>query len=82
MALAKPVLSYLRPEAVHETERALGVQVPILPVTKETLRDNIGELAADAGRRRELGDASRVYVERVHDADRGADRLVEIYRSL
>lgn len=82
MALGKPVLSYLRPEAVQETERALGVEVPIVPVTKETLRDRIAELAADAGRRRAAGAASRAYVERIHDADRGAERLLELYRSL
>ena len=82
MALGKPVLSYLRPEAVEETERALGVEVPIVPVTKDTLRDRIGELAGSPGRRREIGAASRAYVEQVHDADKGADQLLEIYRSL
>jgi glycosyltransferase involved in cell wall biosynthesis len=82
MALGKPVLSYLRPEAVRETERALGVDVPIVPVTKETLRDRIAELAADAERRRVIGAASRAYVERVHDADTGAERLLELYRAL
>jgi glycosyltransferase involved in cell wall biosynthesis len=82
MALGKPVLSYLRPEAVEETERALGVEVPIVPVTKETLRDRLGELAEDAGRRRAIGAASRSYVERVHDADQGAERLLELYRAL
>ena len=82
MALGKPVLSYLRPEAVQETQRALGVEVPIVPVTKETLRDRIADLATDAGRRRAVGAASRVYVERIHDADKGADRLVELYASL
>jgi hypothetical protein len=82
MALGKPVLSYLRPEAVQETERALGVEVPIVQVTKETLRDRIGELAAAPEARRRAGAASRSYVERVHDADTGADRLLAIYRSL
>jgi len=82
MALGKPVLSYLRPEAVQETERALGQDVPIVPVTKETLRDRIADLASSAERRRQAGAASRAYVEHVHDADRGADRLLEIYRSL
>ncbi len=82
MALGKPVLSYLRAEAVQETEKALGVDVPILPVTKETLRGQIAELAASAERRRQIGAASRTYVERVHDADKGADRLLDIYRSL
>jgi glycosyltransferase involved in cell wall biosynthesis len=82
MALGKPVLSYLRPEAVQETERAFGTQVPIVPVTKETLRERIAELAASADERRRIGASSRAYVERVHDADKGADRMIEIYRSL
>jgi glycosyltransferase involved in cell wall biosynthesis len=82
MALGKPVLSYLRPEAVQETERQLGVQVPIVPVTKETLRERIAELAESPERRREVGGASRTYVEQIHDADEGAERLLEIYRSL
>ena len=82
MALGKPVLTYLRREAVQETERALGVEVPIVAVTRETLRERIAELAGDAERRRRLGAASRAYVEQVHDADAGADRLLDIYRSL
>jgi glycosyltransferase involved in cell wall biosynthesis len=82
MALAKPVLGYLRPEPAQETERELGVEVPIVPVTKETLRDRIAELASDVERRRRIGAASRAYVEQVHDADKGADRLIEIYSSL
>jgi glycosyltransferase involved in cell wall biosynthesis len=82
MALGKPVLSYLRDEAVQETERALGVQVPIVRVTKETLRDRIAELAASADERRRVGASSRAYVEHVHDADKGADRLIAIYDAL
>jgi glycosyltransferase involved in cell wall biosynthesis len=82
MALGKPVLGYLRPEAVQETERALSVQLPIVSVTKDTLRNRIAELATAADERRRLGAASRVYVETVHDADRGADRLLAIYESL
>jgi Glycosyl transferases group 1 len=82
MALGKPVLSYLRPEAVQETERALGVGVPVVPITKETLRDRIAELAASPDDRRRIGEASRSYVENVHDADAGADRLLEIYSAL
>ena len=82
MALGKPVLGYLREEAVHETESGLGVEVPIVAVTKETLRERIAELAASADERRRIGAASRAYVEHVHDADKGADRLIAIYRSL
>jgi glycosyltransferase involved in cell wall biosynthesis len=82
MALGKPVLSYLRPEAVQQTERELGVEVPIVPVTKQTLRDRVAELAASAAERLRIGASSRAYVERVHDADQGAERLIAIYRSL
>jgi glycosyltransferase involved in cell wall biosynthesis len=82
MALGKPVLSFLRPEAVQKTEREIGVEVPIVPVTKETLRERIAELASSGGERRRIGASSRAYVEQVHDADRGADRLISIYRSL
>jgi len=82
MALGKPVLSYLRPEAVQQTELELGGEVPIVPVTKETLRDRIAELATSAGERLRIGASSRAYVERVHDADQGAERLIAIYRSL
>jgi glycosyltransferase involved in cell wall biosynthesis len=82
MALGKPVVSYLRDEAVQETERQLGVDVPIVPVTKDTLRDQLAELASDPERRRRIGAASRAYVEQIHDADKCADRLIEIYRSL
>jgi hypothetical protein len=82
MALGKPVLSYLREEALRETERVLGVEVPIVQVTKETLRDRIAELAASADERRRVGASARAYVEHVHDADKGADRLIAIYGSL
>ena len=82
MALSKPVLSYLRPEAVQETERELGVPVPIVRVTTKTLRERIAELAASPEERQRIGALSRAYVERVHDADKGADRLLEVYRSL
>jgi glycosyltransferase involved in cell wall biosynthesis len=82
MALGKPVLTFLHEEAVARTEAAFGVEVPLVAVTKETLRDRLAELAADPPERRRLGAASRAYVEAVHDADRIADRLIEIYSRL
>jgi glycosyltransferase involved in cell wall biosynthesis len=82
MALGKPVLSYLRDEAVRETEREMGVELPVVPVTKETLRERIAALAASPEERHRIGALSRSFVERVHDADKGAERLIAIYRSL
>jgi glycosyltransferase involved in cell wall biosynthesis len=82
MALGKPVVSFLHDEAVRRTEEAFGVEVPIVRATKETLADVLRRLVADPDERRRIGRASRAYVERVHDADRMADRLLDIYARL
>ncbi len=71
MALGKPVVTFLHDEAVRRTEEAFGIRVPIVSATAETLRETLRPLVADAARRRELGAASRAYVERVHDLERG-----------
>jgi glycosyltransferase involved in cell wall biosynthesis len=82
MALGKPVLTFLHDEAVLRTEEAYGLEVPLVPTTKETLAETLRPLVESAEERRRIGAESRVYVERVHDADRVADKLIEIYRSL
>jgi glycosyltransferase involved in cell wall biosynthesis len=82
MALGKPVLTFLHEEAVRRTEEAFGVAVPLVAVTKETLRDRLAELAQAPDDRARIGAASRAYVERVHEADQIADRLIEIYSRL
>jgi glycosyltransferase involved in cell wall biosynthesis len=82
MALGKPVVTFLHDEAVRRSEEAFGIRVPLVSATAETLRDALRPLVADAARRRELGAASRAYVERVHDLDRVADRLLDLYRRL
>ena len=50
--------------------------------TKETLVDALRPLVESPALRREIGAASRAYVERVHDIDRIADRLLDIYARL
>jgi glycosyltransferase involved in cell wall biosynthesis len=50
-----------------------------VPATAETLRERLRPLVADAAERRRLGAASRAYVERVHDVERIADRLLDVY---
>jgi glycosyltransferase involved in cell wall biosynthesis len=82
MALGKPVLAFLHDEAVRRTEDAFGVRVPIVSVTKETLRPRLEELVADPERRRRIGAESRAYVGRVHDVERIADSLLAIYARL
>ena len=82
MALGKPVVSFLHEEAVRGTEAALGERVPIVRATKEDLRAQLEPLVASAAERRRVGAESRAYVERVHDLERIADRLLALYSRL
>jgi glycosyltransferase involved in cell wall biosynthesis len=82
MALGKPVVTHLDEEAVRRTEEAFGVEVPIVRATPETLVAALGPLVESFEERRRLGEASRAYAEQVHDIDKVADRLIEIYESL
>ena len=82
MALGKPVVTYLKPDVVERSAEGYGIRIPIVPATKETLVDALRPLVAQPARRKEIGAASRAYVEQVHDIDRIADRLIDLYRSL
>jgi len=82
MALAKPVVAYLREDAVRRSEEGYGVRVPIVSATKENLREVLRPLVASGPECRRIGTESRAYVERIHDIDRIADRLLEIYAAL
>jgi glycosyltransferase involved in cell wall biosynthesis len=82
MALGKPVVTYLKPDVVERSAQGYGVRLPIVPATKETLVDALRPLVEQPALRREIGAASRAYVEQVHDIDRVADRLLDLYRSL
>ena len=82
MALGKPVLSYLKPDVVERSAEAFGIRVPIVQATAATLVEALRPLIESPSLRREIGAASRAYVEQVHDIDRVADRLLDIYAGL
>ena len=82
MALGKPVVTYLKPEFVEQSAERNGIRLPIVPATKDTLATALTPLIEQPALRREIGAASRAYVEQVHDIDRIADRLIDLYRSL
>jgi glycosyltransferase involved in cell wall biosynthesis len=82
MALGKPVVGHLAPDVVERSAEAFGARVPIVSASSETLTDALRPLVADAAFRRELGAQGRAYVERVHDGDRVADRLLAVYAQL
>jgi len=82
MAYGKPVLGFIHEEAAARTAEAFGLEVPIVRTTKETLVEDLGRLAGTPDEQHARGQASRTYVERVHDADVMADRLIDIYSRL
>jgi glycosyltransferase involved in cell wall biosynthesis len=82
MALGKPVVTYLKPELVERSAEGFGIRLPVVPATKDTLVDSLRPLVEQPALRREIGAQSRAYVEQVHDIDRIADRLIDLYRSL
>jgi glycosyltransferase involved in cell wall biosynthesis len=82
MAYGKPVVTRLDPEAVEQTEQAFDVKVPIVPATKDDLVEKLRPLVESFELRRRLGRDGRAYVERVHDIDKVADRLIAIYSTL
>jgi glycosyltransferase involved in cell wall biosynthesis len=82
MALGKPVVTHLKPDVVERSAEGFGIRLPIVPATKETLVDALRPLVEQPALRREVGAAGRAYVQQVHDIDRVADRLLDVYRSL
>jgi glycosyltransferase involved in cell wall biosynthesis len=82
MALGKPVVAHIDAATAERSERGFGVRLPIVPATKETLVEALRPLVEQPALRREIGAQSRAYVEQVHDIDRMADRLLDVYRSL
>ena len=82
MAYGKPVVGYIHEEAATRTAAGFGVELPIARTTKETLTADLRPLLESAEDRRARGAAGRTYVERVHDADAMADRLIDIYSRL
>ena len=82
MALGKPVVTSLDEEAVRETEAAFGLGLPVVAATKDNLVEKLRPLVESFEERKRLGAAGRAYVERVHDIDKIADRLIELYESL
>jgi glycosyltransferase involved in cell wall biosynthesis len=82
MALGKPVVTFLHEEAARRTEEAFETRVPIVRADKENLAETLRPLAESAAERRRIGAESRGYVERVHDLEQVADRLLALYARL
>ena len=77
MALAKPVLCFIRPDFESRLEGC-----PIVRTRRETLAEDLAHVLSGSTDRRLLGEAGRAYVGREHAAPVLAQRLLRIYESL
>ena len=81
MAYGKPVVTSLDETPSARRRRRSASTVPIVSATPETLVERLRPLVESFEERRRLGEAGRAYVEQVHDIDKLADRLIEVYES-
>jgi glycosyltransferase involved in cell wall biosynthesis len=83
MAMAKPVLCFLRPDLLElYTLYSFGGECPLVNTPALEIKDRLRELVHDAVRRRELGVAGRRYVENHHSLEAVGEILDGIYRTV
>jgi hypothetical protein len=83
MAMAKPVLCYLRPDLLElYTLYSFAAECPLVNTPPLEIKERLRELIHDAERRRELGLAGRRYVDDHHSLEAVGAWLDEVYRSV
>jgi hypothetical protein len=78
MALAKPVVCYIKPSVAA----GYPPDLPIANANPDNIVDVLRTLVMDGHLREELGLRGRAYVEKYHDAIQVADQLKTIYHGL
>jgi len=80
MALGKPTLCYIN----EDWKRDVGYakDLPLVNTTPDSIYANLKSLIEDSDLRKEIGQKSRKYVEDVHDSNKAAKQLLELYESL
>jgi len=74
MALGKPVCVYIRDELKSYLSSS-----PLIDTSPVDLEGDLKRLIEDASLRRTIAEKARSFVERIHDADKIARRLLEVY---
>ena len=82
MALGKPVVSHLKPDVVEQSAEGYGVRVPIVPGDEGHACRGVTAARRGRGAPPRARGRGRAYVEQVHDIDRVADRLIDVYARL
>lgn len=75
MALGRPVLCEYRREMLG----SFAQRTPLVAVAPETLAQRLDELCSDPGRREAIGRESAEFVAAVHDANRVAAAIEQVY---
>lgn len=75
MHLGKPTVSGMNQTVQERAQQHFGQDIPLVDANPETIEDVLRDLATDAGRRAELGQAGMRFVDAVHQPDRAADIL-------
>jgi glycosyltransferase involved in cell wall biosynthesis len=75
MALGKTAVNWINPKLIQ----FLWPKCPIVNTSKESLQEDLIRLIDDPFRREKLGKEGRLYVERIHAAERVANITVKCY---
>ena len=78
MAFGKPVLCYIREDLVSKYPDDL----PIVNANPDSIEEQLERLLLDARLRTEIGKRSRAFVERYHDSQVVAQKLLRVYERL
>jgi len=78
MALGKPVVAYIRGDLVSR----FPADLPIVNANPDTIYEQVKRLLQQPHLRRQLGIQGRQYVERYHDSNVVAEKLIGIYQNL
>lgn len=76
MAFGKPVMCHLLPQVF---EAGLPQECPIVNTNPGNLKEQLKKLITNPHLRQRIGEESRAYVEKYHDAEKISDQLLEVY---
>ena len=78
MAAGKPTVTYIRPDLIEDFPESL----PLVIANPDTIESVLRRLIEDPELRRDIGIASRAYVEKYHDVNVVTDNLLKIYHEI
>lgn len=79
MAMGKPVMCYIRETDLGYIPEAMRQELPLIQITPETLVETLRSKLRDPESLREIGAASRRFVERWHEPRRIAKAMLQVY---